>query len=89
MLDYVYAVMWLIIAIFSFLNARKLGKILYVSGIYFTIFSIWKFIDIFVVEINLFKGLYGIAFRIITAVFLVIMVGFYIKNKKNSVSNNK
>lgn len=86
-MDYVYAAMWLIIAIFSFINARKLGKVLYLSGIYFTVFSAWTVADIFI-EVDLFKGVYGIIFRVITAIFLIIFIFIYLKNKKNNIEQN-
>lgn len=88
MMDYVYVVMWLIIGIYLIISAKKLGNILYFCGTFFMIFGGWKLADI-LLEAELFKGVYGIVFRVITAVFLGICVIAYIQNKRKEKEKDK
>lgn len=84
-LPYLYAILWLLLAIgtFAFGKKNKLGAITVVASIMFIFMGIWWTIDALIPSVNLLKGTYGIIVRVVIAVFVLIMLFMYLRIKKN------
>ncbi len=82
-LNYVYGIIWLIIAGLLFFKFTKENKIFYVAALFFTIMGIWWIADAIFVDANMFEGAWGIALRVIGGFVLVVFVGFYYKRYRN------
>ena len=77
-LDILYLVLWAGIGAYCFSSARKLGAILYVIGGFFVFMFGWRLIHA-LLPVDLYGGVYGIVFRCIAAVFLIVIVLLYLK----------
>lgn len=89
----VYAVMWLLIAVFLFSMGFKDGKIYFIFSVYFLFNAVWWCISYFV-STDMFHGSFGWIFRGITAVFFLfgcIYYYFYRTNGKRErdINNEK
>lgn len=78
-MTFVYAAVWLLIAILLFFKFSKESKIFYLLGIFFGIMSAWWFIDGLMPDIEMLEGTYGLILRCIGAVVLIIVLWFYYK----------
>ncbi len=87
-MGYVYAVIWLIIAVMLFLRFRKENKVVYLLSLYFVFLSVWWFLDEFIAGLNLLDGSYTWLLRIVSAVVLVISAIVYILDRKNHITAN-
>lgn len=71
-MDYVYAAMWLLIGFLLIFRMGKEHKVFYLAGGFFLLLGIWRLVDIFAPQ-DLFAGVWGIVFRIIAVVALVLL----------------
>lgn len=78
-MTFVYAVVWLVIAILLFFKFSKENKIFYLLGLFFAVMSAWWFIDGLTPNIEMLEGTYGLILRCIGAVVLLIVLAFYYK----------
>ena len=83
-MQYVYAVMWFIMAMMLIFKFSKENKIFYLAGALFLVFGFWWLFDALLPNVNLFAGMYGWIFKGIIAVVLVIIAIFYINYRKNN-----
>lgn len=83
-MQYVYAVMWFVMAMMLIFKFSKENKIFYLAGALFLIFGFWWLFDALLPNVNLFAGMYGWIFKGIIAVVLVIIAIFYINYRKNN-----
>ena len=83
-MQYVYAVMWFVMAMMLIFKFSKENKIFYLAGGLFVVFGFWWLFDAILTDVNLFAGLYGWIFRGIVAVVLIIITIFYINYRKNN-----
>lgn len=81
-MGYVYAVLWLIIAVMLFLRFRKENKVVYLLSVYFIFLSVWWFIDEFVAGLNLMDGMYAWILRGVSAVVLTVCLVIYIAERR-------
>ncbi len=79
-MDYVYAIMWLLVAIILVVKFSKESKIFYLLGSFFLLMAIWWFANAMTPDIDLLSGNYGLILRGIGAVVLLITGVFYYKN---------
>lgn len=84
-LNIIYIALWGIIALYLFINAHKISKILYLAGVFFLFLFGWSLANQ-LLEVDLFAGVYNIIFRCIAVVFLVIILVIYLLLKKSSNS---
>lgn len=83
---YIYAVLWLIIAVYMFWQARKESKFLYVlSGFFLFLFG-WYLTNELMPSVDLFSGTYSIIFRCIMVVMLIACIIVYIRYRKKNPS---
>lgn len=80
-MNYMYAIMWVLVAAFLFYFAVKEHKILFVFSAYFAYLGIWWFLNE-LLAVDLFAGVYLIVFRVIAVVAVVFTVIIYIVQKK-------
>ena len=83
-MQYVYSVMWFVMAMMLIFKFSKENKIFYLAGALFLVFGFWWLFDAILTEVNLFAGLYGWIFKGIIAVVLIIITIFYINYRKNN-----
>ena len=83
---YVYAVTFLIIAVYLFIQAFKKHKILFMLSGYFLFMSGWYLANELLTTVNLFEGIYSWIFRGVALVVLIICAIVYViyrRNKQN------
>lgn len=81
-----YFILWAIIALYMFVSAKKLGKLSYVIGGFFSFMTVWYAMNSFS-GIAMFEGILGIVFKCIVGAFLlgfvlIYVIGKYKKNKE-------
>lgn len=78
-LHYIYAVMMLAAGLILIFSLSKENKVFYVAGGYFLFLGGWWLADGLLPEADLFAGGWGIAFKVITALVLVVLVAVFVK----------
>ena len=78
-----YLTVWALLAAYCIYSARKYGAILYLLGGFFVFMFGWRLADTLISDISLFDGIYDIIFRVVAAVFLVIVLVCYFMLKKS------
>lgn len=86
---YIYAALWLIIAVYLFFYAFKSHKFLFFLSGYFLFMSGWYLTDQLLVDVNLFSGMYSWIFRGIALVVLIISVLVYFYSKKKRLEQGE
>ena len=82
-MGYVYAGMWAIIAVYLFVTAFKLNKVLFLGSGLFAFMSVWWLVNEFT-EVNLFECQYGLIFRIVVAVVLIgFLIVYFLTKRRN------
>lgn len=82
-MGYIYAGMWAIIAVYLFVTAFKLNKVLFLGSGLFAFMSVWWLVNEFT-EVNLFEGQYGLIFRIVVAVVLIgFLIVYFLTKRRN------
>jgi apolipoprotein N-acyltransferase len=79
-MNYFYGIMWLLVGLILIFSLHKENKIFYFIGAYFLFLGIWWIADAALTEVDLFDGMAGIIFRIITGVVLLVILLFYYLN---------
>lgn len=75
--------MWAIIAVYLFVTAFKLNKVLFLGSGLFAFMSVWWLVNEFT-EVNLFEGQYGLIFRIVVAVVLIgFLIVYFLTKRRN------
>jgi hypothetical protein len=85
-MPYIYSVMWFVIGFALLYIGRKnsYGYSPIVAGAMFLFMGAWWLIDALLPSYDLLSGTYGWIFRIIILIFVVFMIIFYLKFKKDS-----
>lgn len=84
MLQYLYAIMWLLIGLWLIFHyGRKEGRIFYVAGSFFLFLAVWRGTAA-VTGMDLFHGKWGWGLRILSAVFLILLVPPFIKKYRQA-----
>ncbi len=83
---YLYAALWLIIAVYLFYHGVKSNRFFFILSAFFLFMSGWYLADELLKDINLLEGSYGLIFRGVAVVVLIICGIAYYKNrnKKNN-----
>ncbi len=79
-MDYVYAALWLLVALLLIFKFTKENKFFYFLGGFFVVMAAWFLANPLIPDIDLFSGTYGLVFRVVAAVVLVVTGVFYYKN---------
>lgn len=79
---YIYAALWLIIAVYLFYQAFKETKFLFFLSGFFLFLSGWYLCDELLTDINMFEGVYSLVFRGIAVVVLVVCAIKYLSYRK-------
>lgn len=87
-MQYVYAVVWFIMAILLIFKLGKENKVFYAAGGLFTVFGVWWLIDAIRPELKIFAGITGWIFRGLIAAVLVLACFVYYREYKKSKENN-
>ena len=82
-MQYVYAVMWFVMAFFMIFRFGKENKIFYLAGGVLVVFGVWWLLDAIRPEWQMFGGTPGIVFRVVIVAALVAILLFYLKQRKN------
>lgn len=80
---YVYAAMFLVIAVYLFFYAFKSHKVLFLLSGYFLFMSGWYITDTLLTSVNLFEGMYSWIFRGVALVVLIICAIVYVNYRRN------
>lgn len=83
-MQYVYSVMWFVMAMMLIFKFSKENKIFYLAGGLFAVFGFWWLFDALYPELKLFQGVYGWIFKCLIAVVLIIIAVFYFRYRKNN-----
>ena len=78
-MHYISAVMMLAAGLILIFSLSKENKVFYVAGGYFLFLGGWWLADGLLPEADLFAGGWGIAFKVITALVLVVLVAVFVK----------
>lgn len=78
-MDIIYAIVMLIAGLILIVSLSKENKVFYVAGGYFLLLGIWWLADVFQKDVNLFAGGWGIAFKVLTAAVLVVLVLVFVR----------
>ncbi len=78
-MDYVYGIVWLVVAVILIFKMSKEDKIFIFLGAFFVVMGIWWLADAYLTEVDLLNGDYGLILRGIGAVVLAITVVYYYK----------
>ena len=78
-MDIIYAIVMLIAGLILIVSLSKENKVFYVAGGYFLLLGIWWLADLFQKDVNLFAGGWGIAFKVLTAAVLVVLVLVFVR----------
>ncbi len=86
---YIYAALWLILAIYLLIQAIKNYKFLYViSGFFFFMFG-WYLANELITTVDLFSGIYSWIFKGVAIAVLVVCAVVYLVHKKRSDAENE
>ncbi len=85
---YIYAAVWLIIAIYLFVQAFKETKFLFFLSSFFLFLSGWYFLNEILTSVNLFEGVYSWIFRGVAIVVLIVCAVAYLKYRKNRTNTD-
>lgn len=89
MMNYVYAIMWLVIGLYLCFFMGKENKLMAFLSIYFFFSAVWWFVDA-VSPLDLFAAPYNWIFRGISAVTLILaIIGYYSQKKRLSQADKK
>ncbi len=80
--DYLYTGLWLIIAIYLFYQGFKESKFMFFLSAFFLYMAGWSIAGIVMPDVDMYSGMYGIIFRCIAAVVLVICIIAYIRYRR-------
>ena len=83
-MQYVYAVLWFIMAFLLIFKMGKENRVFYVAGGLFFFFGVWWLIDAIAPALKIFEGLPGIIFRVMIAVVLVLACLAFYRERKNT-----
>ena len=76
---YMYGVAMLLAGLILIFSLSKENKIFYVAGGYFLLLGGWWIADALLPDMDLFAGGWGIAFKVLTAAVLVLLVVVFVK----------
>lgn len=82
---YLFTALWAVLAVYLLVMGKKESRLLYGYSLFFFFMAAWYLANERMPE-NLFEGGYGIIFRVIVGVALVLTVLLYINRKQQ---NNK
>lgn len=85
-MDFVYAILWFVVAIILVVRFRKEGKIIWLISGLFTFMGAWWLADALMTNIDLMDGIYAWIFRGIVSVFLCIGIVIYLVQKRKNKS---
>ena len=76
---YMYGAAMLLAGLILIFSLSKENKIFYVAGGYFLLLGGWWIADALLPDMDLFAGGWGIAFKVLTAAMLVLLVVVFVK----------
>ncbi len=80
-MGFFYAGLWAVAAVYLLVMAIKESKFLFLVSGLFWFMSIWWLVNE-LVPINLFDGVYGIVFRVVVGIVLLVLLVIYAMKKK-------
>lgn len=86
---YIYAVVWLAIAVYLFFYAFKSHKILFFLSGYFLFMSGWYLTNELITTVNLFEGIYSWIFKGVALVVLIVCAIVYAVHKKRKSAGDQ
>lgn len=84
---YVYAGMWLVLAIYLFYTAIKNSKFFFVLSGFFLFLSGWYLADE-LLPVNLFEGVYSYIYRGVAIVVLIACAIAYMRYRKSTKNDD-
>lgn len=90
-MQYFYAILWFAIGLILIFSISKENKVFYFAGGFFLLLGGWWLADALLPEINLFTGGWGIALKCLSAVALVVLAVFFVREyrKKSKEASGK
>ena len=78
-MEFMFPIVILAAGLILIFSLSKENKVFYVAGGYFILLGGWLMADKLLPEQNLFAGTWGIVFKVITGVILVVLVAVFAK----------
>ena len=78
-MDVIFSLAMVAAGLILIFSLSKENKVFYVAGGYFILLGGWLMADKLLPERELFAGAWGIAFKVITGVILVVLVAVFAK----------
>lgn len=78
-MEFMFPIVILAAGLILIFSLSKENKVFYVAGGYFILLGGWLMADKLLPERELFAGAWGIAFKVITGVILVVLVAVFAK----------
>lgn len=88
-MQYVYAVLWFLIAFLLIFKMGKENRVFYAAGGLFVLFGAWWLLDAIYPSLEIFSGVTGWIFRGLIAVVLVLACAVFIKERKRTGKDEK
>lgn len=87
-MEYVYTVLWFLIAVILFIGFRKEGRVVIVSIFTFLFMGCWRLANILITDIDLMNGIYGWIFKGVVLAALIIGIIFYTRDKNKNTTDS-
>ena len=87
-MNYVYSVLWFVVAVILFVRYRKENKAVYLLSGYFLFMGAWWLVNALSPDIDLMGGYYVWIYRGVTLVVLVVVLLYYMRIKNASKTKN-
>lgn len=82
-LQYLYVIVWALLAVLMFFTGRKQGAFAYVLSLFFVFMTVWYGLDTFF-GYNMFEGTMSIIFKGVLIAFLLVIAGAYVLIKRKN-----
>ena len=78
-MGYMYAAIFLVAGLILVFQMSKENKIFYLAGAYFVVMGSWWMVDAIKPALEVFSGVPGIVFKVITGIVFVIVAWYFVK----------
>ena len=81
-MDVVYVILWAVLALYCYVMAHKVHKILYLAGVFFTFMFAWNLVDL-LIDVNMQAGIFSWIYKGVSIAFLAVFLIIYWKIRQN------
>lgn len=88
-MNYFYAILWFAAGLVQIFSISKENKVFYFSGAFFLLLGGWWLADALLPEVDLFSGVWGVAFRCVCGVALVALTAVFLLERKKMIKKSE